>query len=355
MNPVPHAHDHDHTHDSDTYFLDQICMVGVSGAFGAICLSLYIGNAMAGEGSQTMLSRLLGPQFHLFVLASGVALVVVALARGFTLWRQVGRPGHVNAHHHDHDHDHEHHHEHDHEHHHEHGECGHEHGVCAHEHAHTHSHHHSHDHGHHHHDHDAADHDHGWAPWRYVLLLVPIILFLLGLPNKGPAARPIEVKHLDMTHEAAGYAGMLTSIPDSPAHLVSWLAALYVNDETDAQEVSYKDLEGYAALPDKQRDEKRGKTFRVRGQYAPSPANDHIFTLVRFRIQCCAADAIPMQVPIVTREKLSSRSDLTVNEWVKVTGVLDFQKAGNKTFTLLRVNNLRSIERCAPDSNPYIQ
>ena len=27
------------------------------------------------------------------------------------------------------------------------------------------------------HDHGHGDHDHDWAPWRYVLLLVPIILF----------------------------------------------------------------------------------------------------------------------------------------------------------------------------------
>ena len=32
-----------------------------------------------------------------------------------------------------------------------------------------------HDHAHHYHDHDQADHDHGWAPWRYVVILVPII------------------------------------------------------------------------------------------------------------------------------------------------------------------------------------
>jgi hypothetical protein len=186
-----------------------------------------------------------------------------------------------------------------------------------------------------------------------VLLLVPIILFLLGLPNKGPAAKAIE-QHVDSTRELAGFAGIVAAPPELSGHIASWVAALYLTDG-EVQEVSYKDLEAYSTMRDEEREEKRGKPVRVRGQFAPSPNSDHIFTLVRFRIQCCAADAIPMQVPIVTRDKLSGRSDLNVNDWVKVTGIVDFQKTGNRTFTLLRVQDLRNVERCAPDSNPYLQ
>src|SRR5207249_2987099 len=126
-------------------------MVGISGAFGAICLALYITSILS--PSTSMLGLLLGPQFHLFVLGSGIALVVVAGIRGVSLWRRVGQPAHVHDHHHDQDHAHGH----------DHGEQG-----CCGEH-----HHHDHAHAHHehHHDHSAEDHDHGWAPWRYVLLL----------------------------------------------------------------------------------------------------------------------------------------------------------------------------------------
>src|SRR4051812_4299772 len=106
--PHDHAHDHhghDHTHDGDTYFLDQLCMVGLSAAFGVICLCLYVGKLRQTEGgSMPMLNLLLGEQFHPFVLASGVALVLVAGVRAFSLWRQAGRPALP----HDHDHDHEH-------------------------------------------------------------------------------------------------------------------------------------------------------------------------------------------------------------------------------------------------------
>src|SRR5436305_831344 len=91
--------------------------------------------------------------------------------------------------------------------------------------SHPHEHTHDHDHdraGHSQHDHDASDHDYGWAPLRYVLLLVPIILFLLGLPNKGPAAKEAAVA-LDMTQINAGYAGMIASAPTSEGQILTWM------------------------------------------------------------------------------------------------------------------------------------
>src|SRR5206468_1909012 len=135
--------------------------------------------------------NLLADQFHPFVLASGIGLVVIALTRGAVLWQQSRDPVFLESrHHHHHGHNHAHDHAHAiqeksslqlavtaapaHEHH---------HGPAD-DHAHDH-----HGHAHHHHheaDHDEADHDHGWAPWRYVVILVPIILFLLGLPNRPP-------------------------------------------------------------------------------------------------------------------------------------------------------------------------
>jgi hypothetical protein len=337
-----HSHaDHDH-HDGDTYYLDQICMVGVSGAFGAICLALYLTKWMSPD-SETMLGRLLGAQFHLFILASGIALVLVAVIRGATLWRQAGATAHNHDHAHDHDHADDHHHDHDH------GDCGHEHGSCAHEDGH---HHHA-GHAHQHHDHEAADHDHGWAPWRYVVLLVPIILFLLGLPNKGPQAQAMHAR-IDMTQIARGYAGMVASAPSNPVDVLSWMAAMYMA-EGEVHDVNFKDLEAIARNDDMRRD-MLGKTIRVRGQFAPSPGSEQMFTLVRFRIQCCAADAIPLNVPIVTRESLAQRSDLNVSDWVKVTGIVGFQKMNNGQYTtILRVMNLSKIEKCPPDNNPYIQ
>jgi hypothetical protein len=210
-----HTHDHTHTHDhdhdaGDSYFIDQLCMVGLSGAFGVICLCLWFWKS-------DMLGLMLGPQFHLYVLLSGFVLSALALARGVILWQQSRDPAFLKAHdhaHHDHDHDHKH----------DHAiqdktpsaqsvqtlpiqpGCGHDHApgeACAHEHhiGHAHAHHHGHG------DHDEADHDHGWAPWRYVVILVPIILFLLGLPNKPPSI---------MAHDSSVLSQEALPLPDSP-------------------------------------------------------------------------------------------------------------------------------------------
>jgi uncharacterized membrane protein YraQ (UPF0718 family) len=199
--PHTHGHSHDHTHDEpDSYFIDQLCMVGLSGAFGVICLCLFFVQTK-------MLADLLAAQFHPYVLLSGIALVVIAAARGWILWQQsrdpAFRPGHEHDHsHHDHAHDHGHQHAvqekppmqvgvqpataraHEHS-------LGrsHEHerdAASGHDHVHhePHEHHLGHAHAQHDHDHEEADHDHGWAPWRYVVILVPIILFLLGIPDR---------------------------------------------------------------------------------------------------------------------------------------------------------------------------
>src|SRR5438445_5519788 len=91
-----HEHVHDHQHAEDNYYIDQLCMVALSGAFGAICLSLYFWQT-------SMLQLLLGPQFHAFVLASGIVLLLVAGLRAYALWLQAGADkGHSHDHgHHD--------------------------------------------------------------------------------------------------------------------------------------------------------------------------------------------------------------------------------------------------------------
>ncbi|MBI3821787.1 MAG: permease [Planctomycetes bacterium] len=191
--PHDHAHPHSHDHDDgDTYYIDQLCMVGLSGAFGVICLCLWF--------LQTeMLKNLLHESFHLYVLLSGIALVIVAGTRGWILWQQSRDPNFKPGC--DHDHGLTHDHDHSHEHAlqskpplplavvpappHEHGPgCDHEHKpgeVCAHHHPAPHAHHIGD--AHVDADHDEADHAHGWAPWRYVVIIVPIILFLFGIPS----------------------------------------------------------------------------------------------------------------------------------------------------------------------------
>jgi len=322
------AHIHE---ESETYYLDQLCLIGLSGAFGGVCLSLYF-------WQRGMLELMLGTQFHLWVLASGIVLVLIAVIRAGLLWTSVGARHHNHAHedhsHHDHDHDHAHehaHHDHDHSHHH------HEHeGPCpeaGHEHA-----------GHEHPAHD-HDHDHDWAPWRYVVLLIPIMLFLIGLPNKGPQVRAMAA-HVDLAPETLGYATL-----GDPVQQLVMAAVLAVESTGKADTLDFNTLEK-ASADEEDRKYWKGKRVKVKGQFARSPSNDHVFSLVRFRIRCCAADAIQLNVPMISKESVS---DIKADQWVEVTGRMAFQKSRSGYMTVLQVPNRQAITPTEADSNPWVK
>jgi hypothetical protein len=279
-----HSH-HDHSHDADTYFVDQLCMVGMAGAFAAICLSLYFWNP-------NMLDLTLAPPLQIFVLISGVTLAVLTLLRALSLWLQPA-PGH---HHH---HGHDHHHEHSHE-------------------PHTHLH----AHGHHHHDHSEEDHDHGWAPWRYVVLLVPVILFLLGLPNKGPALTAVDLSGLRSDGAAIDTTGSTTIATSDFLAIVKF------------------------ALGAETREQYKDKWVKVRGQFMGNDRDEKIFTLGRFRINCCGADAIQLNVPIISPVPITN---WRTGDWVEVHGKIDFAEVGGKMATILRIPNADAIRACQPE------
>ncbi len=323
---------HEHSHEDDSYYLDQLCMVALSGAFGGICLGLYYWKT-------DMLARLLGTQFHLFVVVSGFTLVGLAVLRAIALWVQVGKERHAALPHVVHTHD---------GHTHEHGD--HDHG-CAGEHVHDHDHAHSHE----HHDHGPEDHDHSWAPWRYVVLLVPLIFFLLGLPNKGPKAVAMEATGLLSTDLANEAVGLLS--PSAPG----WSQLVYVGylsaDQAKgaAEDWTFKDLSQAvtvaAVSPDPNvRAEWKDKNIRVIGMYSPSPQSDREFRLVRFKLTCCVADAIQLDLPILSKESIPG---IKANSWVRVTGRVEFRNRLGKMVPLIAVSNKQAVQPCAEDPNPY--
>jgi hypothetical protein len=323
------GHDHHH-HEDDTYFIDQLCMVGLSGAFGVICVCLFY-------FQRPMLSLLLGPQFHLFVVISGFALLALALARAVTLWREsqpasaiaslpvVAAHSHEHHHHH-HDHGQDHHHDHDHHHHHDHSPS-------------------------HAHDHSHDGHEHGWAPWRYVVLLVPIILFMLGLPNKPPPA--------------PAYSGEGSSTEDVVRE-TSRIAGLFAADEwTRLARIGGENVTGDALPMVDARDFKRlfdspndpeeqlylkDKTVRVRGQFSPNTADPRFFQLVRFQIGCCAGDLIPKPLSVFAREPITN---VKRNEWAEVIGKVEYGKRG--ATTIVRLVTTATVQPKPPDPKPYMQ
>lgn len=358
-----HAHSHDHDHGGDSYFIDQLCMVGLSGAFGVVCLCLWFWQPAPPK--IPMLTLILGAQFHLYVLLSGIALTALALARGAILWRKSRDPEFLKKHDHHH-HDHEHNHGHDHAPDHAHAIADHSHAhaiahangeACGHDHHHGegcgHEHHVGHAHGHHHGhgDHDEADHDHGWAPWRYVVLLVPIILFLLGLPDKPPAIIAKELGDV-----------AVTTLPEQACFGAAYELAEAMNaTSTKTTPVDFKYLETMASRQDL-RELYKNKLVEVRGQYSPSRSNGKLFNLVRLKISCCANDATQLNVPMKSRESLVGLKDsetgqpIQHGDWVKVTGRVIFDEPRPGSYeTWLIIPKLADIRKCDPDPNPYIQ
>lgn len=370
-----------HHHEDDTYFLDQICMVALSGAFGVICLCMYF-------VQQSMLFRLLAPQFHPFVLASGIALLLIAIVRAGMLWSMAGTnapnlghsqstvgdehdPGHDHAHSHgDGGHEHGHAHAHGHEHAHSHGHASpshsHSHSHAAdHDHGHSHAivaesrafghtpapaHSHAHDHGHSHGD---GDHEHGWAPWRYVLLLIPIIFFLLGIPNKGPSfdvgATPMIETH-DPKEEAA-YGVTLTGLGNAPWGPIGVMLARQAADAVaaDVEFVNVKQLEALAGNA-ADRDYYKGKSIKVRGQYIPR--SERFFEVGRFKIQCCAGDAIAIRIPVIAKDGVAG---LKEQDWIEVVGRVEFRQTGADHKTVIIVGDRNQVKKCNADPNPYVQ
>jgi hypothetical protein len=180
------------------------------------------------------------------------------------------------------------------------------------------------------------------------VLLFPVILFLIGLPNKGPQVRAAAAQ-VDTSHEFLGYATLIEAGRDPLELLVMW-AALTSEDSGKATALDFNMLKEVSKEA-RDRDYWKGKRVRVIGQFAPSPNSDRVFTLVRFKIRCCAADAIPINVPMISREPTSGIKE---GEWVEVTGQLEFQKSRTGYQAILRVPNRKAIMPTDPDLNPWV-
>jgi hypothetical protein len=308
------AHSRDHSHDDSAYFTEQLCTLGISGAFGAIAVVLY-----ATGGLNVLLAQ--GILRH-SVLVGGIALLVLVLIRAATLWFAAGKVGAAHAHEHDccdHEHEHEHHHD--------------EH--CDHDHEHAHDHSHGHSHGG-----DGHSHDHGWAPIRYVVLLIPVMLYFF-VPLEALSAGGVGVDDFNPAVQLANSKGFMGTLGFR---------------ELDAA----KDSEG-------QRQYYEGKIAQITGMLVPSPS-DRWFTLQRLKIRCCAADAVPLnavvliddsQVKDAPPEQPFKTQDLN-RKWVEVTAQIQFQQGPKGWMPVLivrptpEIDVKKLIRQIPPDPDPYL-
>jgi hypothetical protein len=178
------------------------------------------------------------------------------------------------------------------------------------------------------------------------------MLFLLGLPNKGPQVQGASIP-VDLTHESMGYAAIVAA--GDPLQQAALAAFLSADASAGAVPRGFAELEEYARDANR-RSDWDGKWITVKGQFAPLPKNDpkhdRQFSLVRFKIRCCGADAIRLNVPMVCKESLQGIKE---GEWVNVTGRMRFQKVGDSYITVLMVPNRQAIAPTGPDPGFYIQ
>jgi uncharacterized membrane protein YcgQ (UPF0703/DUF1980 family) len=123
------------------------------------------------------------------------------------------------------------------------------------------------------------------------------MLFLLKLPNDGFTAKDI----------SKGLTGPSSEIADKGF----------------APELSFKELEA-AAQTALTREENAGKTVKLVGKYMGD--DDKRFSLSRFKMTCCSADAIPLNAVIMVdpASKDVLKWKKLRNKWVEVTGQLQF-------------------------------
>jgi hypothetical protein len=244
---------HTHSVDDKRYCLEQLCTIGFCGALGAVQILLY---------RYDVLGLILVDAFHVWVLLSGIFLKGLAVMRGAALLFLAGRATAADAHNHC---------------------CSHDHGA-----------------------------DHGWAPWRYAVLLLPIMLFLMGMPWPAPGGE------------------------EEP-------------DEPGVERLGFMDLQKYAGSKES-RAYWEGKLVRLKGQF--SLLTDRTFNLYREKMTCCRADVYRLNVMIEAPEALPFEK--LRDKWVNVTGRVKFERPRGRDdwVSLLQMRTNDDLKLTFADSRP---
>ena len=162
--------------------------------------------------------------------------------------------------------------------------------------------------------------------------MIPVGLFLLNLPNSSFAAvQALDLNNVDISTNIA--------------------------DRGTENNVSFLQLER-AAQRDEARQLYEGKTVVLVGKYAGN--DDKKFTLIRFKMNCCAADAVPLKGAMFVDSKNPAKLDYKIwnDKWVKVKGQVQFIKMKDGSYITALVlkpkdeNDLNGewIQETVPDS-----
>lgn len=161
----------------------------------------------------------------------------------------------------------------------------------------------------------------GRADWAGVILLSIPIALVLALPSPQLGAQAASRK-------AVGVGALSSFVPPPPKGGKLGLEEIHYAglsreyaDQVGITEGADVDLVGFVTHPKK--------------------AKDGTYSLTRFYISCCAADAVPYSVPVQAAE------DLDDDTWLKITGTLG---RGTQGFVVTPT----AIEEIKEPSSPYL-
>ncbi len=175
------------------------------------------------------------------------------------------------------------------------------------------------------------NHHHGHAlGWSgFLLISLPIILGLLVPP------RPLGVAALQNREISAGGLGSILPAAvgsslvqeSSERTILDWVLAFHQGERP--AETDTADVVGFVYLDD--------------------AADEAEFTLTRFVVGCCAADAMAVGLPVSLAAGLPSRGELEEGQWVRVVG--QFAVSTGNSIPVLVAEQLEAV----PEPNqPYL-
>lgn len=164
--------------------------------------------------------------------------------------------------------------------------------------------------------------------WLSVILLVSALVgFIFPLrPFASQTAIQRGLQDTNIQTRSRPQAFRTQSDPESRS-LLEWIRTLDVYPEPDAYQGQKVKIDGFVVYPDN--------------------LPDNYFTLARFAITCCAADAYPVGLPV----KLSkTRQQYPVDQWFTVQGKMQTETLDGKRQLVIAAESLKPISE---PKNPY--
>ncbi|MCS6976691.1 MAG: hypothetical protein NZM31_06725 [Gemmatales bacterium] len=323
-----HGHEHGHVHSAEernAYFLDQLSMIGVAGTYAGVVLAMFYGKWA--PNAEVSVINIIVPWIQYMLLAGAILLLGLALLRGIGVWRASKDP-HFDPH------------------------AGHDHGPNE-------------------------NHAHGWSPWKYIPLVLPLVLYIgLGVPD----SRMIRAYERDLAEQGMprgslrGLGGSLDAITQaqiasnqfaagtlgnglSPALLQAVLLSGGIATEIALEEMDVEpdarptlgELEVIAENPLLHESYTRFSRIEVEGNFYPASADGTFFHVVRLRVACCLGDARPAMVMCTSRKPITG---IAPGDWVAVQGKISFVAADRKWYPVMRVYK---VYKKKPPAYPYLK